>query len=66
MFQMLVVTLPWDNLGETGIHLGLRNHKESSYYSLHAWLGSHFVVRNVRGPADQQMAAGSPPPLTSA
>ena len=66
MFQMTVVTLLWNNLGETGIHLGLRNYKESSHYRLHAWLGSHFVVRNVKGPVDQQMAAGSPPPLTSA
>ena len=63
---MLVVTLLWENVGETGIHLGLSYYKKSSHYILHVCLSSHFVVRIVRGPADQQKAAGSAPPLTSA
>ena len=66
MFEMLVVTLLWDNEGETGIHLGLSYYKENSHHILHVWLSSHFVVRIVRGAPDQQMAAGSEPLLTSA
>ena len=63
---MLVVILLWENVGETGIHLGFSCFKESSLYILHVCLGSHFVVRIVREPGDQQKAAGSAPPLTSA
>lgn len=66
MFEMLLVTLLWDNEGETGIHLVLSYHKENSHHILHVWLSSHYVVTIVRGAPDQQMATGSEPLLTSA